>query len=146
MSPQESLYRKDFHSWCFNQANMIREKLFDELDIENLAEEVESVGRSEESELENRLAILISHLLKWKYQPDRQSKSWAFTVREQRKKVMRLLKKNPSLKSKEDEAFESAYSDAVMRTEKVTKLDIDIFPEKMPFSQDDVLKEGWLPE
>lgn len=146
MSTQENLYRKDFHAWCFNQANLIREKKFDELDIENLIEEVEDVGKSLESELENRLAILISHLLKWKFQPERRSKSWEFTIREQRKRVMRLLIKNPSLKSKEDEAFEYSYSDAVIRAEKETKLDIDIFSDQMPFNQEDVLKEGWLPE
>ena len=141
-----SAYKEDFHAWCFDQANLVREKKTDDLDTENLAEEIESLGKSEESELENRLAILISHLLKWKYQPERRSKSWIFTIREQRKKVIRHLKRNPSLKYKEDEAFESSYSDAVMRTEKETRLDIDVFPERMPFNQQDVLKEDWLPE
>lgn len=145
MTAKESLYRKDFHAWCFDQANLIKEKKFDELDIENLVEEVEDVGKSLENELENRLAVLISHLLKWKYQPERRSKSWTFTIREQRKKVVRLLMKNPSLKSKEEEAFENSYSDAVMRAEKETKLDIDVFPEKMPFTQEEVMMEGWLP-
>jgi len=146
MTTNESLYRKDFHAWCFDQAKLIREKKFDDLDVENLAEEVESVGKSEESELESRLSLLISHLLKWKYQPERRCKSWIFTIKEQRRRVKKHLIKHPSLKHGLDGAFEDSYSDAVMRAEKETKLDIDTFPEQMPFTQEEVMMDGWMPE
>jgi hypothetical protein len=141
-----SAHKEDFHAWCFDQANLIRENKIEDLDLENIAEEIESLGKSEESELQNRLSLLISHLLKWKYQPERRSKSWMFTIKEQRKKIKKHLFKHPSLNRNLNESFDDSYSDAVMRAEKETKLDIDIFPETMPFSQEDVLKDGWLAE
>lgn len=77
-------YEKDFYAWAIHNAKMLRERRLSEIDIENIAEEIESLGKSEKRELLNRLAVLLAHLLKWKFQPAKQSNSWKFTIKEQR--------------------------------------------------------------
>ncbi len=93
------LYDLDFYAWTLEQSKLLQEGKWQSLDITNLVEEIESLGKQQRQELRNRLGILIGHLLKWEYQPEMQSKSWRATIREQRKEVLRLLKENPSLKS-----------------------------------------------
>ena len=91
-------YHQDFYGWAQEQAKLLREHRLNELDLENLLEEVESMGKSEKRELESRLEVLLTHLLKWHYQPNFQGKSWELTIRGQRAKSIRHLKENPSLK------------------------------------------------
>src|SRR5690348_11316175 len=97
------LYEEDVYLWSQQQAQALREaaKLGINLPIdwENVAEEIESVGRSERNELESRLIVLISHLLKWQVQPNHRSRSWQATIREQRRALSRQLHRNPSLKA-----------------------------------------------
>jgi Domain of unknown function DUF29 len=107
-----SIYHHDFYTWTHEQAALLKEGRLDELDIEHLIEELEDIGTSRERELENRLGILLAHLLKWQYQPERRSRSWEATIKEQRRRIERVLRKNPGLKSYLDEAFENAYGDA----------------------------------
>lgn len=104
-------YNTDFHAWAFEQAEKLRAGK--PVDIANIAEELETLGRSEENQLTNRLAVLIQHLLKCEYQPDRRTASWDATIKEQRRRVARLLDNNPSLKAKLDECIRDAYSTAV---------------------------------
>lgn len=92
-------YYQDIIKWAQEQAALLRAGQFSKVDIEHVAEEIEDVGKSEQRELENRMAILLAHLLKWQYQPDRRSSSWQRTIREQRKGVTRRLAKTPSLKA-----------------------------------------------
>lgn len=94
----ETAYNKDFYAWTIEQAQLIKSRKFTELDIENLFDEVESMGRREKRELANRVEILLMHLLKWKYQYEEQSKSWQRTIREQRHQIKMVLRDNPSLK------------------------------------------------
>ena len=69
-------YDQDVVSWSIEQARLLRAGRFDLLDIQHIAEEIEDVGKSEQRELANRMAILLAHLLKWQYQPDRRGASW----------------------------------------------------------------------
>jgi hypothetical protein len=69
-------YNKDFYNWTLHNADLIRQKKFSEMDIDHIAEEIESMGNRDRRELINRLAVLIAHLLKWQYQPTKRSKSW----------------------------------------------------------------------
>ena len=96
-------YDKDFYSWTQEQAELLKHGRFAELDLENLIEEVETMGRSEKRELESRLTVLLLHLLKWKYQDLRQCRSWELSIIEQRLKFDETLEENPGLKSKLDE-------------------------------------------
>jgi iron-sulfur cluster repair protein YtfE (RIC family) len=104
-------YDTDFHAWAFEQAENLRAGK--PVDIANIAEELETLGRSEENQLTNRLAVLIQHLLKCEHQPDRRTASWDATIKEQRRRVARLLEQNPSLKAKLDECIRDAYGTAV---------------------------------
>ena len=103
MAHLSTLYDQDFHAWALQSAELIRTGQLEQLDLEHLAEEVEDMGANKQQQLENRLRILLSHLLKWRYQPHLRSRSWEATIKEQRYSIQRLMQKNPSLKSKWDE-------------------------------------------
>ncbi len=92
------LYEMDFYAWTLEQAKLLKEGDFQKLDIINLVEEVESLGKQQRQELRNRLGILMGHWLKWEYQPEQRRKSWRATIREQSREIMGLLQDNPSLK------------------------------------------------
>ncbi|MGA0200640.1 MAG: DUF29 domain-containing protein, partial [Prochlorotrichaceae cyanobacterium] len=93
------LYDTDFYAWTVEQCQLLKNGDFQQLDLINLMEEIESLGKQQRQELRNRLGVLIGHLLKWDYQPQKRSKSWRVTIREQRREILQLLKENPSLKS-----------------------------------------------
>ncbi len=99
MQNPASLYEQDFYAWTKQQAKLIKEKTLDKLDLLNLFEEVESMGASEVRELESRMEVLLIHLLKWKFQPSRRGSSWELTIKEQRIRIKKRIKKMPSLKS-----------------------------------------------
>ena len=138
-------YHQDFYGWTQEQARLLKEGRINEIDLENLLEEIESMGKSEKRELESRLEILLMHLLKWLYQPNFQGKSWELTIREQRAKTIRHLKENPSLKAKLVESFGFAYEDARMWAARETGLSLDIFPESCPWSFEQVIDPGFFP-
>ena len=94
----QSLYEQDFYGWTKKQTQLLREQKWHHLDLNNLIEEIESLGRQERQQLRNRLSILMAHLLKWEYQPTKRSRSGLATIRVQRRDILRLLKDNPSLK------------------------------------------------
>ena len=138
-------YEKDIVAWANEQAQLVRAGQFQLLDLEHIAEEIEDVGKSEQRELANRIVILIAHLLKWQYQPERQGTSWQTTIRNQRRAIALHLKQVPSLKSKlnDDEWLEIVWGDAVYQASKETGL--DNFPETCPWSIEDILADGWMP-
>jgi hypothetical protein len=99
----------DFYGWLLDQAAALRRLRPKSLDWENLAEELETMGRSEESALESHLESLLVHLLKWRYQPNKRTGSWEASVENSRDRIAQLLRRSPSLKGKIDEAFSQAY-------------------------------------
>ncbi|MBF0103570.1 MAG: DUF29 domain-containing protein, partial [Desulfobacterales bacterium] len=119
---------------------------FDLIDIAHIAEEIEDVGKSEQRELANRMAVLIAHLLKWQFQPERKSSSWERTIKEQRRSLGFHLKKVPSLRSKlnDSEWLDSVWADAVTIAIKETGL--EDFPEICPWLIENILSQQWLPE
>ena len=138
-------YENDVVAWASEQSRLIRAGRFDLLDLEHIAEEIEDVGKSEQRELANRMAVLLAHLLKWKFQPERQGNSWARTIKEHRKGVLSRLEETPSLKNKLDEPrwWDGVWADAVAQATEETG--IDTLPEVCPWSEAEVLGEGWLP-
>jgi hypothetical protein len=136
-----TLYDQDFYAWTQQQAELLRSGRVEGLDIENLAEEIESLGRQERQELRNRLGVLMGHLLKWRYQPEARSKSWTGTIREQRYRIDRLLKENPSLKPYLAEAIALAYPLALALVEQETPLDPNTLPQICPFSEAQIFDE-----
>ncbi len=141
-----SLYEKDFYAWANQQAALLRAGKLDAADIANIAEEIESMGRTEKRELVSRLAVLLLHLLKWQFQPERRGKSWQFSIREQRRKLHRHMRDNPSLKAVLSEAIVDAYEDAVADALKETSLPESIFPATCPFTYDQMADDGFWPE
>jgi len=139
-------YQTDFYGWTVEQAELLKAGHWQEVDIANLIEEVESMGRSEKRSLESRLIVLLTHLLKWHYQPVRRSKSWELTIKGQRVNCLDVLDDNPSLKSKLDELFIKSYYRAKLEAAKETGLDEDFFPEECPYSLDQALDNKYYPD
>jgi hypothetical protein len=134
-------YEKDFYAWLLKSAQLLRQGKFSELDVEQVAEELEGMARSDKRQLLNRFAVLLAHLLKWQYQPEKRSKSWERTIREQRKRISLLLEESPSLKSEIDQKLSDAYEIAVLSAANETGLDDDRFPESCEYSWEEVLDE-----
>lgn len=141
-----TLYDTDFHAWANEQAALLRAGRLSEADVENIAEEIESMGRSERSELVNRLTVLLVHLLKWRYQQALRGRSWALTIEQQRIQLGRHLARNPSLKSHMDEAMLDAYQDARIEAERQTHLTRSTFPVASPFTFDDAMNADFWPD
>lgn len=140
-------YEKDIIRWAEEQADFLRSGQFDKLDLENLADEVLDVGKSEIRELNSRMAVLLAHLIKWAWQPTHRGRSWENTMRVQRKQIHLLLKSTPSLKHKMSADFwESAWLDATLLASKETGIDPAFFPDQLPWADDLVMQEGWLPD
>ncbi len=135
-------YEEDFYAWTQEQATLLKEKRFMELDLEHLVEEIESMGRSEKRELENRLSVLIVHLLKWHYQPAKRTRSWALTILEQRKELAKLLRENPSLRPVLREEYPERYDIARIRAARETTLELDTFPENCPWTLEEILEDA----
>jgi len=139
------LYETDFYGWIQHQAGVLKAGSFASLDLDNLIEEIESMGKSHQRALESRLEILLIHLLKWQFQPERMTPSWRRTVREQRKRLADHLRKNPSLKSRVQEAFETAYGYAIMGASTETGLDESTFPAQCPWTFEQVMDPEFWP-
>ncbi|NJK51982.1 MAG: DUF29 domain-containing protein [Leptolyngbyaceae cyanobacterium SU_3_3] len=142
-----TLYDQDFYGWTQRQTELLRLGQFGELDVGNLIEEIESLGRQERQELRNRLGVLLGHLLKWHYQPETRSKSWAATIREQRQEIQRHLKENPSLKSYFSEAIEIGYEKGLNLVDRETPLNPNQLPQTCPFSETEIFEApvDWQP-
>lgn len=138
-------YELDFYAWTQQQARLLQEEKWSCLDIPNLVEEIESLGRQERQELENRLGVLLGHLLKWEFQPDNRSRSWFATIREQRRRIMRLLEKSPSLQPYLPEALENGYQDALDLAVRETALSYTTFPPECPYLKEQILDGSFLP-
>ncbi|HMY01239.1 MAG TPA: DUF29 domain-containing protein [Agitococcus sp.] len=140
-------YKQDIVAWANEQAALIRAGRFELLDLEHIAEEIEDVGKSEQRELENRMAVLIAHLLKWQYQPTHRGASWQRTIKDQRKMVLKRLKQTPSLKISlvDVEWIDDAWTDATLQAAKETGIELIKFPQACPWTMEQVLDDEFLP-
>lgn len=141
-------YDADYYGWTQEQASLLRSGELAELDIEHLIEEIESMGRSERRQLTNRLELLLMHLLKWHYQPDRREidgKSWLRIIREQRCKIPKLIRDNLSLKLLTEDCIKDAYDDARFSASDETDLPVSVFPEICSFTPEQILDLEFLP-
>ena len=137
----------DVVAWANEQAECLHDGRFDLLDREHLAEEIEHVGKSEQRELANRMAVFCAHLLKWQYQSGRRGSRWESTVALQRKEISWVLNEAPSLASRLRDPMwvDRFWSNAVAQV--ISETGLDCFPEACPWSiEGEVLKEGWFPD
>lgn len=138
-------YDRDFHAWAKEQGELIRSRSANAIDWDNVAEEIESLGRQESGELYSHLVVLLTHLLKWEFQPNRRSRSWRVTVFNQRSDIAKQLKRSPSLKAALQEEFDDAYPRARSQAELETRLPATVFPGEPPFSMAQALDADWWP-
>jgi Domain of unknown function DUF29 len=140
-----SLYESDFYAWTLEQAALLRDQQWTQVDLSNLIEEIESLGKQQRQELRNRLSVLIGHLLKWEYQSQQRSRSWLATLRIQRLDVSELLEDNPSLKPYLEAALQKAYLKGVALAVAETNLPERTFSKDCPYSLVEVLGDRFFP-
>jgi Domain of unknown function DUF29 len=145
MSAGTPHYDKDFYAWTQAQAALLRAEKWAELDIPNLAEELESLGRSERKELRAYLEGLVLHLLKWRYQPDYRGRSWRDSIEENRACIPEGLQENPSLRPQLPALLEECYPRARRKAARQTRLPLATFPETCPWMVDQVLDATFWP-
>lgn len=133
-APARTRYEDDLYSWVKEQVELLHAGRLGEIDAINIAEELSDVGNEQLDKLESALAVLTQHLLKWDYQPDLRSRSWQLTIREQRRRVERVLRKNPGLKAKLQDAMDDAYADGRDRALDETGLADAALPETCPYT------------
>jgi len=141
-----SQYESDFYGWTLEQAGLLQAGNLEQLDTRNLLEEIRSMGNSERRELESRLEVLFMHLLKWQYQPAYRGRSWQLTIAEQRRKILRRLDRNPSLKSELSELIADAWGDALLSAARETGIEASDFPQKLPWLWEEFMNEDFYPE
>ena len=139
-------YDQDFYGWAMAEASLLRQHKWDELDIEHLAEELESMGASEKREIRSRMKQLMKHLLKWKYQPDLQCRSWKNSIRNQRLELEDVIKDNPSLKPSLNENIKEVYMRALTDAAEETGIYKENFPTECPYTFDQIMDDQFYPQ
>lgn len=135
------LYDSDFYAWANAQTALLRAGKLVAADIAHIAEEIESMGRGEKRELTSRLAVLLTHLLRWQVQPERRGRSWLLTIREQRGEVADVLADNPSLRTRLDDILADAFCKALLAGQRETGLPRSAFPAICPWTFDQAIQE-----
>jgi Domain of unknown function DUF29 len=138
-------YDEDFVLWTGRQAALIRAGRFELVDWENVAEEIESLGSSDRRQLRNRLEVLMTHLLKWQFQPMHRSRSWQSTIRVQRGRVERLLKESPSLRREVAGLSQEQYPAAREGASSETGFALRSFPKSLPYTPAQILDDDFFP-
>jgi hypothetical protein len=141
-----ALYEQDFCLWVEQALVLLREGNLRDLDLENLLEEIADMSNSQKQALESNLKIILMHLLKYKYQPDKRTNSWRYTIVEHRQRIRKAFKNSPSLKRHFLDEFADVYLDARKLASVETNISIDTFPITSPFTVSQVLDEDYLPE
>ena len=144
--PIADLYEADYSRWLFENARLLRDGRFSEADIENIAEELEDMGRSEKRAVASHLAVLLTHLLKWQFQPDQRSSSWRGSIYNARSSVGDLLSESPSLRNRVPELVTDRYRIARNNAIIETGLAEDTLPLDCPYTPEQVLDPDFWPE
>lgn len=139
LNSSDNLYEKDFCLWIDATVKKLKNQQFQNIDLPNLIEEIESMGKREKRELKSRLIILLMHLLKWYYQPEKRSESWRSTITEQRICIEELLEDSPSLKLLLTEIFTDCYQKACIKASEETGIAVNFLPPESPFSFEEAL-------
>ncbi|WP_375453562.1 DUF29 domain-containing protein [uncultured Methylobacterium sp.] len=141
----QDLYEADLYLWTQAQASLLRAGRRGDIDLHHLAEEIEGVGGSQKSEIRNRLAILLQHLLKWEFQPEKRRYGWRASIVEQRLQIDGLVDLSPSLRHVPDLVLTKSYPLARVRAAEETGLDERAFPEICPYATAQILNDGFYP-
>jgi hypothetical protein len=145
MSVKSAFYDQDFYAWSLEQAALLRAGRADQADLEHIAEEIESMGRTEKRELVARLTILLLHLIKWQFQPAMRTRGWRLSIEGQRLDIDDHLGDNSSLKAVLAPSVAQAYRRAVIEAEKETGFDAASFPAACPYSFEQMMSADFWP-
>lgn len=140
-----ALYDTDLYAWANINAELLRQGKYQQMDVGHLIEEIEDMGKSQQHAIASHLRNLLMHLLKWHFQPDKQSNSWKFTIRNARQEIDDLVQENPSLSALPAKALARSYAKARQLAIDETGLLGATFPVDCPYSIEQVLSEDWLP-
>jgi hypothetical protein len=143
-SVRSVLYEGDFAAWAEAQAEALRAGQLDALDLAHLAEEIGDLSNRERDAIESHLETLVTHLLKWRYQPGRRTRSWEATIKVARRNIAKLLRRSPSLRRDLPASLNEIYPNARTRAAVATRFPDDAFPAACPFTLDQVTGE-WMP-
>ncbi len=141
-----TLYEEDFCLWLKTTAELLKNRQLENLDYDNLIEEIETMGRSERNALKSNLIVVLMHLLKYKYQPQKRSTSWLSSIFEHRRRLMEAFKTSPSLKRYYEEVFDECYQYAVKQASIETSLPLEHFPNTSPFTTEETIDFDFLPQ
>ncbi len=139
-------YEDDFEQWCYEQAELLRQRRFAELDLPNVIEELEDMGKEQRRALSSSYRILIAHLLKWQFQPQLRSRSWEQTIDRERDNIIDREKMNPSLGKDAKRLVEEVYRRAIREAAKETELSRNTFPFDCPYSMEQLRDPDWMPD
>ena len=143
---RQSLYDRDFYLWVEQQAALLREGRLDELDVTNLLEEIESMGRKDKKAIQNNLVMVLTHLLKYQFQPDQRSSGWRGSIVEHRRRLRYDFKESPRLRGHASEVFTEAYEDAREQASAESGLPPRAFPKSSPYTLEQTLDPDYLPD
>jgi len=145
MSKVKSLHEADFYAWAMEQADLLRAGRVDQADLTHIAEEIESMGKTEKREFVSRLTVLLMHLLKWVHQPALRGNSWRLSISIARDEILDHLADNPSLKAQRDAVLATAYRYARRKAAVETNMQEGAFPTACPWSFETALDENFWP-
>lgn len=143
-----TIYRTDFYAWTKDQVALLEAGALNKLDLRNIKEEIETMGRRERNALGYRIEILLVHLLKWRHQfvgKGRHPNSWRNKIQEQRRCIDRLLRANPSLRLELLEIITYEYEGSCAAVTLEPGMTLSTLPVDCPWTVDEILDEDWLP-
>ncbi len=138
-------YEDDFEQWCYEQAELLRQRRFAEVDLPNVIEELEDMGKEQRRALTSSYRVLIAHLLKWQFQPQLRSSSWEVTIDRERDNIVDREKMNPSLGRDTKQIIEAVYRRSVREAAKETELPRNSFPPDCPYTIEQLRDSDWMP-
>lgn len=147
LSPEKvrTLYEIDYLLWIETTLKQLRDRDYNQVDWQNLLEEIEDMGKSERRSIKSNLTVVLVHLLKWEFQPQFRTGSWAGSITQHRTRILYALEDSPSLKNYLPEVLEPAYSRSRQEASKETQLPLSIFPVDCPYAIEQVLDDGFWP-
>jgi hypothetical protein len=136
--PLAELYDQDETAWLERMSQLIRQRRLTDLDLDNLAEYLSDTARRDRRDVKRRLGILMAHLLKWEFQPDRRSRNWRATIVTQRQELVELAGSGV-LRTHADAVLAESYANAVELAAAETGLATDTFPAECPYTVEQLL-------
>lgn len=143
---RQILYETDYFQWLETTVQKLRSGDYTSVDWENLIEEIEDMGRSERRSLESNLIVVLLHLLKWQYQPERRSGSWEASIIEHRRRIRKALKESPSLKPYLESILGESYEEAIKQAKAETGMPLETFPVECPYDLPVAIDDNFLPQ